>query len=107
MTMATVRMSQYEMYWSPEFCYDKIRSDMTLTRYKLIRIFIHANDDTDKTNPKSVNDKLFKVCPLLDLVRNNFIKVEQEQCHSIDEQVIPHNTKRSSEVKQYNPKKNP
>ena len=34
MTMAIVRMSQYEMYWSPEFRYDKIRSAMTLKRYK-------------------------------------------------------------------------
>ena len=105
MTMAIVRMSQYEMYWSPEFRYDKIRSAMTLKRYQLIRRFIHANDNTKKTNPENVNDKLFKVRPLLDLVRNNCIKVEPEQCHSIDEQIIPAKTKRSSGGKQYNPKK--
>ena len=105
MTMAIVRMSQYEMYWSPEFRYDKIRSAMTLKRYKLIRRFIHANDNTKKTNPENVNDKLFKVRPLFDLVRNNCIKVEPEQCHSIDEQIIPAKTKRSGGVKQYNPKK--
>ena len=45
------------------------------------------------------------MCPLLDLVRNNYIKVEAEQCHSIDEQIIPAKTKRSGGVKQYNPKK--
>ena len=48
MTMAIVRMSQYEMYWSPEFRYDRVRSAMTLKRYKLIRRFIHANDNTNK-----------------------------------------------------------
>ena len=106
MTMAIVRMSQYEMYWSPEFRYDKIRSAMTLKRYKLIRRFIHANDNTKKTNPENVNDKLFKVRPLLDLVRNNCIKVEPEQCHSIDEQIIPAKTKRIGGVKQYDLKKN-
>ena len=58
MTMAIVRMSQYEMYWSPEFRYDKIRSAMTLKRYQLIRRFIHANGNTKKTNPENVNDKL-------------------------------------------------
>ena len=71
----------------------------------LIRRFIHANDNTKKANPENVNGKLFKVCPLLDLVRNNCIKVEPEWCHSIDEQIIPAKTKRSSGVKQYNPKK--
>ena len=46
MTMAIVRMSQYEMYWSPEFLYD--RSAMSLKRYKLIRRFIRANDNINK-----------------------------------------------------------
>ena len=50
-TMAIARMSQYEMYWYPEFRYDKIRSAMILKRYKLIRRFVHANDNTKKTNP--------------------------------------------------------
>ena len=54
-------MSQNETYWSPEFCYDKIRSAMTLKRYKLIRRFIQANDNAKKTNPENVNEKLFGV----------------------------------------------
>ena len=81
--MAIVRMSQYEMYWSPEFLYDKTRSAMTLERYKLIKRFIHANDNTKKTNPENVNDKLFKVRPFLNVIRDNSIKAELEQCHSI------------------------
>ena len=99
-------MSQYEMYWSPEFLYDKIRPAMTLKRYKLIRRFIHANDNTKKTNLENVKDRLLSVCPLFDLVRNNCIKIEPEQCHFIDEQIIPAKTKRSGGVKQQNPKKN-
>ena len=89
MAMAIVRMSQCEMYWSPEFCYDKIRFAMTLKRYKLIRWFIRAKDNTKKTKPENVNDKLFKLRPLLDLVSNSCIKEEPEQFHSIDEQIIP------------------
>ena len=56
-------------------------------------------------NPKNVNEKLFKVRPLLDLVRTNRIKVEPEQCHFIGEQIILAKTKKSSGVKQYNPQK--
>ena len=81
------------MYWSKEFKYDPIASTMTLKRYKTLQRFLHASD------------KFFKVRPLLDLVRNNCIKIEPEQHHSIDEQIIPAKTKRSGAVNQYNPKK--
>ena len=105
MTMAIVKMAQYKMYWSPEFRCDRVTSAMTLKRYITLRRFLHANDNTKKNDPKNINDKLFKVRPLLELVRNNCIKIEPEQCHSIDEQIIPAKTKRSGGVKQYNPKK--
>ena len=91
--MTIVKMSQYKMYWSKEFKYDPIASTMTLKRYKTLQRFLHASD------------KFFKVRPLLDLVRNNCIKIEPEQHHSIDEQIIPAKTKRSGAVNQYNPKK--
>ena len=81
------------MYWSKEFKYDPIASTMTLKRYETLRRFLHASD------------KLFKVRPLLNLVRNNCIKIEPEQHHSTDEQIIPAKTKRSGGVKQHNPKK--
>ena len=103
MRMAIVRMSQYEMYWSPEFRYDRVRCAMTLKRYKLIRRFIHANDNTNKRSPENVNDKLFKVRPLLDLVRSNCVKVKKEQCRSNDEQITLAKTNRSGGAKQKNP----
>ena len=103
--MTIVKMSQYKMYWSKEFKYDPIASTMTLKRYETLRRFLHASDNNDRNNPENAGDKLFKVRPLLDLVRNNCIKIEPEQHHSIDEQIIPAKTKRSGGVKQYNPKK--
>ena len=103
--MAIVIISQYEMYRSPEFRYDRVRSAMTLKRYKLIRRFIHANDNTNKRSPENVNDKLFKVRPLLDLVRSNCVKVEKEQCRSNDEQRTLAKTKKIGGAKQKNPKK--
>ena len=49
--------------------------------------------------------KLFKVSPLLDLIRNNCIKIEPGKSHAIDEQILPTKTKRGGGVKQCNPKK--
>ena len=105
MTMTIVKMSQYKRYWSKEFKYNPIASTMTLKRYETLQRFLHENDSNDKNNPEDAGDKLSKVRPLLYLVRNNCIKIEPEQHHSIDEQIIPAKTKRSGGVKQYNPKK--
>ena len=61
--------------------------------------FLRVNDNDSRNNPENSNDKLFKVIPLLDLVRNNCIKVEPEKSDSINEQIIPTKTKRSGGVK--------
>lgn len=105
MTIAIIKMPQYEMYWSPEFRYDRIANAMTLKRYETLRKYLHTNDNNEKDKEENKQDKLFKVRPLLDMVRKNCIKIEPEQYHSIDEQIIPAKTKRSGGVKQYNPKK--
>ena len=78
---------------------------MKLNRYETIHKFLHANGNNKKNDPENINDKLFKFRPLLDMVRDNCLKIEPEQCHSIDEQIIPAKTKRSGGVKQYNTQK--
>ena len=56
------------------------------------------NDEIDK------NDKLAKIRPIADIVRNQCIEVKLEECHSVDEQIIPSKTTFSS-IRKYNPKK--
>ena len=77
MTMAIVKMSQYKMYWSPEFRYERVAMAMRLKRYDTLRKFLHVNDNDSLNNPENSNNKLFKVRPLLDLVRNSCIKLSQ------------------------------
>ena len=85
MTMAIVEMFQYKMYWSPEFRYERVVMAMTLKRHEILRTFLHVNDIDSLNNPENSNEKLFKMRPLLDLLRNNCIKIEPEKIHSIDE----------------------
>ena len=77
MTMAIVKMSQYKMYWSPEFRYERVAMAMRLKRCDTLRKFLHVNDNDSLNNPENSNNKLFKVRPLLDLVRNSCIKLSQ------------------------------
>ena len=51
-----------------------------------------------------MTNKLFKVKPILDAVRAECVKIEPEECLSIDEQIILCKTKRNK-IRQYNPKK--
>ena len=78
---------------------------VTLKPYETLRKFLLVNDNDSRNNTKNLNDKLFKMRPLLDLVRNNCIKIEPERIHSIDEQIIPAKTKCSGGAKLYNMKK--
>ena len=72
---------------------------MSRNRFQQLFQYLHFldNNNIDK------NDKLDKITPS-EAVRNEFVKVEPDEFHSIDEQIIPSKTKFSS-IHQYNPKK--
>ena len=52
---------------------------MTLKRYETLRKFLLVTDNDFRNNLDNPNDKLFKVRPLLDLVRNDCMKIELEK----------------------------
>ena len=100
--MGIMKLPNYEMYWAAETRYSKISDVMSSQRYKMLRKFIHVVDNTKKCEPENVNDKLFKIRPILETIKDNCIKVEPEEVQSIDEQIIPAKTSRSG-IRQYNP----
>ena len=101
MLMSIVSLPSYELYWSKELRVDCVANVMSLKRYELIRRYLHANDNAEKNENSS---RLFKVEPVVNTLRTNYLSVEQEQYQSIDEQMVPAKTKRSG-IRQYMPKK--
>lgn len=100
--MGVVNLPAYTLYWSNELRYASIANVMSLKRFEFLKRSLHVvNNNT--FNPDD-GDKLFKIRPLLEAVRNECIKVEPEECQSVDEQIIPSKTKRTK-IRQYNPKK--
>ena len=85
-------LPSYPMYWSKEFRVDCVADTMSIKRYESMRRYLHANYNTKKGDNST---KLFKVEPVVNAVRNNCLKIEQECHQSIDEQMIPAKTKRS------------
>ena len=75
---------------------------MPLKRFEALKRSLHVVDNT--TYDAEKDDKLFKIRPLIEAVRNGCIKVDPEEYQSLDEQIIPSKTRRSK-IRQYNPKK--
>ena len=94
----------YQMYWALETRYPPIADVMSRSRHQQLREFLPVSDNLQRDNPENTGNKLYKIQPILEHVRNNCIEIEPEQEHSMDEQIIPAKTKYSG-ICQYNPKK--
>ena len=92
------------MYWESEIKIPRVSEVMSRNRYKSLRKYLHVRDNSEKDLEENKNDKLFKISTVLDHVRKNCLQIEPEQDNSIDEQIIPAETKYSG-IRQYNPKK--
>ena len=80
-------------------------ADITIrTRYRTLCQYLHVVDNTKKDEAQNKEDKIFKIRPMLEAMRNNCVKVLPVSVHSIDEQIIPTKTKTSG-IRQYNPRK--
>ena len=80
--------------------YPGIADHMSRNRFSSLKRFLHFVDNNADIES---NDKLAKVRPVIDAVRDCCVLVEPEEFHSIDKQIIPSKTK-YSKVRQYNPK---
>ena len=77
---------------------------MSINYYKKMRQYIHCNDKSKRNSKENQENKLYKIEPVLNMVRENYTKTEPEVNQSIDEQIIPAKTSHSG-IRQYNPKK--
>ena len=73
---------------------------MSRNRFQLLFRYIHFNDNTQAKPRDHTNyDSLFKISPLLKRLRDAMARIEPEERHSVDEQIIPF--KGRSGLKQY------
>ena len=74
---------------------------MPRNRFLELHRYLHFVDNTATYNS---DDKLFKIRPVIDAVRNEYVKVTPEDYHSVDKQIIPSKAK-YTKIRQYNPQK--
>ena len=102
--MGIVRLPQYRMYWGKECRIPGIADSMTVNRFDQVKRFLHFMNNEELLRPGDDGyDRLQKVRPLLTSFLEKCRGIEQEECQSIDEQIIP--TKSRSSLRQYLPKK--
>ena len=87
--MGIIRLPSYKLYWEKELNYTLVSGKMSQDCFTLIRRYFHFNDNS-KCKPKTDpgHDSLFKVRPIVDLLRENLMRTEPEERQSIDEQII-------------------
>ena len=81
MKMGIVQLPRYRLYWSTELRYGGVADYMSRDDFDTISRFIHFNDNAQLiTNRKDDKyDALYKVRPLLDILRSQCLKVEPLQ----------------------------
>lgn len=98
--MGIVKLPAYTDYWATDKRISYIADIMPLKKYQKIRKFLHFSD-----NSLTNDDRFFKVRSLLDDVRNNCLKIPNENNQSIDEMMVPYKGTRAGSRKQYMPMK--
>ena len=104
LTMSIISAPYYRFYWELETHYELIASAMSGDRFESLKRFLHFNDNTkDKKRDDETRDRLFKIRPLLEMLRQDCLSQKPEEHNSIDEQMIPF--KDRSFLRSYMPEK--
>ncbi|CAM4740376.1 unnamed protein product [Rotaria magnacalcarata] len=91
-------------FWMNTTRVESISSTMSRDRFLEIRKYLHVVDNSNQLDRNDPDyDRAHKVRPLLNIVKNNFRKIEKEEKLSVDEQIIPF--KGRSIMKQHMPNK--
>ncbi|XP_047105925.1 piggyBac transposable element-derived protein 3-like [Schistocerca piceifrons] len=85
--MGCIKLPRLRLYWSTEYGYTPVSRIMSRDRFLALRNAFHVVDASSA--PKN-NNKLWKVQPVLDAIRNVCLSLPQDHVtYSVDEQMIP------------------
>lgn len=102
LVMGIVKMPSVDDYWSEGTRYQKIANVMSVKRFQCLSRMIHFQDNAI-SDPDQ--DRLFKVRPVLELMRKKILKIESENQFSIDEMMVPYKGIKAGSLRQYLPSK--
>lgn len=87
--MSCLKFPQIKMYWARLTRVEQIVKSMTRRRFFSIRSHLKVVIDDDISEDMRRNDRLWKIKPLVDKIRNTCLSLERRPIVAIDEQMIP------------------
>ena len=78
MLMSIINLPCSQLCWANETRYAPVADIISRNRFKKLRQYLRASDNTKKDEGENKTNKIYKVQPILDAVRNNCIKIEPE-----------------------------
>ncbi|CAK1602064.1 unnamed protein product [Parnassius mnemosyne] len=103
--MSVVHLPTTRHYWKEGTYIEKVASAMTCNKFEEVKRFLHffnKNDELESGDPNF--DRLQKIRPFLNILRERLLQVPKEEYLAIDEQMIPTKA-RTSGMRRYNAKK--
>ncbi|XP_077376451.1 piggyBac transposable element-derived protein 2 [Festucalex cinctus] len=94
MHMGLVQMPNQRAYWELETEYPVVCHVMSRERFHHLLALIHFCDN-HKVSEYARRDKLWKLRPWLEKLRQRFLLIAPEECHAVGEMVVPFNGKSS------------
>ena len=95
--MGVLKLSAYRYCWDDDCRIGVVADHEPVKRFNTLRRYIHLCDNANIRK----EDRYAKVRPIIDTVRNNFLKMEPENDYSIDEAMIPYKGKKAGNLRQY------
>ena len=91
------------MYWSQKYRLPLVADPLTRGKFFDIRANLKIVDDNRVSEDQKRSDRLWKVRPLLDAIRQRCLKLDRPTAAAVDEQMIPFSG--TTSLKQYVPNK--
>lgn len=101
--MSVLKFPWMRMYWTKKTRLEAVSDAISRDRFFKIRSCLKVVNDADVQDDTKVEDRLWKVRPLLDCIREGCVQLPRPKEVSIDEQMIPFSGK--SSLKQFMPGK--
>lgn len=95
--MGIVKMPSFEEYWSQNCRYSLIGDEIPIETFKKVRCLLDVEDNTTDAN----GDHLFKIRPLIEMIRINFGRIKGEKLYSIVEMMISYKGTKAGNLRQY------
>jgi hypothetical protein len=96
--MGLVQMPRVRAYWETESRFSPIADAISRNRFEKIATMIHFVNNLTVTEEQK-KDKVWKIRPWIEKLRNSFLSIPPEENHAVDEIMVPFKGK--SGIKQY------